>query len=147
MRLAGKVAVVTGGGRGIGRAVALGLAREGANVLVGDVRVGQQPWPAPGPGEGRVVERPADVTSVADLAALMQAVVDQFGRLDLLFNNAGVLHVRPVLEVTEEEWDRVLDVNLKGAFFAAQAAARQMALFGGGVRSEEHTYELQSLTK
>src|SRR4051794_28441062 len=100
MRLAGKVAVVTGGARGVGRALALGLAREGARVLVGDLEPGVAGAAALPAGAGEIVERRLDVTSVVELRAAMDAAVERFGRLDVLVNNAGITRQTPVLEVT-----------------------------------------------
>ena len=135
MRLAGKAAVVTGSTRGIGRAVALALAREGADVLVH----GRDPAAARGACQEieALGRRTAWYTADLEQAAAARAVVDRaleaFGKLDLLVNNAGLFQRQPALELEEADWDRLLDVNLKGAFFCAQAAARAMLGRGGAI--------------
>jgi NAD(P)-dependent dehydrogenase (short-subunit alcohol dehydrogenase family) len=125
--LEGKVALVTGAGRGIGRGEALLLAREGATVVVNDVGASTGGEGADQtPAEEVVAEikkaggnATADYTNVADFAAvekMIQGAVDQFGRLDILINNAGILRDRMVFNMTEEEWDAVMAVHLKGTF-------------------------------
>ena len=134
--LDGRVALVTGSGRGIGAALALGLAQAGALVAVSDV-------PELKPQAGMVasqlrsegVDAREYLLDVLDLANIKQAVarvLDDFGRLDILVNNAGIRRRQPALEVTEENWDAVMDTNLKGAFFCAQAAAKPMIEQGYG---------------
>jgi NAD(P)-dependent dehydrogenase (short-subunit alcohol dehydrogenase family) len=132
MLLAGKVAIVTGAAQGIGRACAVRLAREGAKVAVCDVN-------AEGGGEvartiaadgGRAVFVPCNVAQAADVRAALAATLSAYGRLDVLVNNAGVLDDAPFLELGVDELDRVLGVNLRGAFLMAQAAARQMVKQG-----------------
>lgn len=134
MRLAGKVALVTGATRGIGRAIALALAREGAAIVVNgrDAAAGHEVVAAIRGLGRRAVWCPADVGRVDQARALVRAAIDAFGRLDVLVNNAGLFERRPALELEEADWDRLLDVNLKGAFFCAQAAARAMRARGGG---------------
>lgn len=134
MRLSGKHAIVTGAGSGIGRAVALGFAREGAGVVVGDVdpdraREAAQAIEADG---GAALAVQVDVSDRVSVEALVSAAVARFERIDILFNNAGVSSRTPFLEMTEAEWDRVLDTNLKGQFLVGQAVARHMAERGGG---------------
>src|SRR5215216_658676 len=134
MRLSGKNAIVTGAGSGIGRAVALGFAREGAGVVVADV---DPEWAratalAIGEAGGLALAVQVDVSSKASVEALLGAALSRFERIDILFNNAGVSSRAPFLEMTEEEWDRVLGVNLKGQFLVGQAVARQMVAHGGG---------------
>jgi 2-deoxy-D-gluconate 3-dehydrogenase len=133
--LSGKTAVVTGGGEGIGKATALRLAGAGADVVVGDndadsaSRIAEE-ITATG---HRALAIEADVSSVADAKKLIAKTVEAFGRLDILVNNAGIYPPSPVLDVTEEMWDKVLDTNLRGLFFYSQAAAHQMiALKRGG---------------
>ena len=136
LNLAGMTALVTGSGRGIGSALAYGLAQAGANLAVSDV-------PEQLPGAQETVERiqaegvasrayPLDVLDLPHIRQTISAVVRDFGRLDILVNNAGIRRRAPALEVTEADWDAVLDTNLKGAFFCAQAAARPMIDQGGG---------------
>jgi glucose 1-dehydrogenase len=137
MSLKGKVAIVTGGNSGIGRAIALGLAKAGANMAIdfvahpeatdelerqiatlGDTAIGVD----------------ADVSRVTELQALIDATVAKFGRVDIMVNNAGVETRTSVLDTSEEQYDKVLAINLKSAFFGTQIAARQMVAQGGGGR-------------
>jgi len=134
MRLNGKHAIVTGAGSGIGRAVARGFAREGAGVVTADVDAGRAGETARAIEEagGAALAIQVDVSSKAAVEALVRTAVERFGRIDVLFNNAGVSSRQPFLEMPEEEWDRVLGVNLKGQFLVGQAVARHMADRGGG---------------
>ena len=136
LSLAGMTALVTGSGRGIGSALAYGLAQAGANLAVSDV-------PEQLPGAQETVERiqaegvasrayTLDVLDLPNIRQTISQVVQDFGRLDILVNNAGIRRRAPALEVTEADWDAVLDTNLKGAFFCAQAAAGPMIDQGGG---------------
>lgn len=132
----GKTALVTGASRGIGKEIALELARNGYRVVVNyfddpepmvtatlaEIRALQP--------ESMVVQ--ADIRSSTQVAAMFETVTTAFGRLDLLVNNAGVQTWKPLLEVTEEEWDLVIDTNLKGCFLCTQHAARHMKNHGGG---------------
>ena len=135
MMLTGEVALVTGAARGIGRAVAVRLAQEGASVAINyppgeeeHARVTLDLVRDAG-GTGDVLE--GDVGIVEAARGLVQAAVGRFGRLDILVNNAGICPFTGVLEITPEIWQRVHDVNLKGAFFCAQEAAGVM--LAGGV--------------
>ena len=135
MRLKDKVAVVTGSSRSIGRAIALGYAREGAKVVINyrsdrgaaDSAVGEIEEIG---SEAIAVQ--ADTSSSSDVAELMAAATERFGRIDILVNNAGILIRTPFLEIEESEWDRILEVNLKGFFLCSQAAAKQMVQQGEG---------------
>ena len=133
-RLAGKRAVVTGAGRGLGASVAELFAREGARVVVSDV----DSTSAHGTARrivdagGEAVGLHADVTSAADAERLTQVAVERFGGLDVLVNNAGIASAGTVCEVTPEEWDRVLAINLKGAYLCSRYAIAHMARSGGG---------------
>jgi glucose 1-dehydrogenase len=137
MSLRGKVAIVTGGNSGIGKAIALGLAKAGANIAIdyvthpeatdalereiaalGDVAIGLK----------------ADVSRIEELQAMVQATVAKFGRVDIMVNNAGVETRTSVLDTTEAQYDKVLAINLKSAFFGTQIAAKQMIAQGGGGR-------------
>jgi len=129
MRLEGKRALVTGGSRGIGRAIALGLGREGADVAVNYRRSGDDADSAvreiAAMGR-RAVAVQGSTDSRADVERFVSEAHDFLGGLDILVNNAGILKRTPLLEIGEEEWDAILDVNLKGYFLAGQAAARRM---------------------
>lgn len=132
--LAGKVALITGAGSGIGRASAELFAREGAAVGVVDIRgeaAGEVAAALEGDGH-RAVAVTADVASDADMRAAVARVVDTFGRLDVLYNNAGVDSDGSVAEATEADWDRCFDVNVKGTFLASRAAVPHLGADGGG---------------
>ena len=133
MRLAGKVAVVTGAARGIGRATAERLLAEGAKVVVSDVDMEQLNKTASemSTPENVFVQR-ADVSKKREVVQLIEAAVQRFGAIDIMVNNAGIAPVVDFLDVTEDLLDRVLDVNLKGAFYGTQAAGRQMISQGKG---------------
>jgi meso-butanediol dehydrogenase / (S,S)-butanediol dehydrogenase / diacetyl reductase len=127
-RLDGCVALVTGSGRGIGRAFALRYAREGARVAVVDLdgdsaQAVARDIRAAG---GTVEAFTADLREPQESVSMVERVVERFGRLDVLMNNAGVVRVRPLFELTPEDWDFVNDVNARGLFFAVQAGARRM---------------------
>ena len=137
MGLNGKVAVVTGGNSGIGMAIVLELAKQGANIAI-DYIAHPEATEAlvqriAGMGD-QVIGVAADVSKVADLARLIESTVRAFGRVDIMVNNAGVETRTSVLDTTEAQYDTVLDVNLKSAFFGTQLAARQMIKQGGGGR-------------
>ena len=137
MSLKGKVAIVTGGNSGIGLSIVLELAKQGANIVIdyvahpeatddlvkqvlalGDCAVGVK----------------ADVSKVADLKLLIATAVEKFGRVDIMVNNAGIETRTSVLDTTEEQYEKVLAINLKSAFFGTQLAAQQMIKQGGGGR-------------
>lgn len=126
--LTGKVALVTGASSGIGRASAIALAMQGAKVVVAARRLERlQALVAEIKNHGKdALAVTMDVTKKADVDAAVAAGVSSFGRLDILVNNAGALDYSPFLEMTEEKWDLVIDTNLKGYFFVAQMAAREM---------------------
>ena len=130
MKLDQKAAVVTGGSRGVGRAVALAYAREGADVIVNFVSNDQAAKEVVAEIESmgrRAVAVKADVANPADADNLIQTCVDQFGHVDILVNNAGFTRPSLLRKMTEEQWDQVLNVHLKGAFLCTQAAANRMA--------------------
>ncbi len=132
--LSGKGVVVTGGGQGIGQAIVFRLTEAGARIMIADVDMKAanktvDKVSARG-GEAKAIQ--ADVSSGEDAKKVMQATVDAFGSLDILVNNAGIFPLVPVMEVTEEIWDRVLNINLKGAFLCSQAAAAIMGKDGQG---------------
>jgi meso-butanediol dehydrogenase / (S,S)-butanediol dehydrogenase / diacetyl reductase len=120
-RFVGRTAIVTGAASGIGRAVALRLAREGARVVIGDLNAEGLEETAGMIGGGAVVQA-FDVSDPAACAALVQRAVDETGRLDVLCNNAGILRMSPLADVSAETWNRILAVNLGGVFFMSQAA-------------------------
>ena len=136
LSLDGRVALVTGCARGIGKALAIGLAEAGADIAVSDIPRMMDETGATGKmveNVGRVSRvYPLDVLNIENIQSAITQVVSDFGRLDILVNNAGIRIRKPALEVTPEEWDAVVDTNLKGLFFCAQAAARHMASRGGG---------------
>jgi NAD(P)-dependent dehydrogenase (short-subunit alcohol dehydrogenase family) len=134
--LIGKFALVTGASKGVGRGIALELARQGADVAVNynSDAAGAESTAAEIRALGRRAPTvQADVSSSAQVDAMFERILAEFGRLDILVNNAGIQTWKPLLELTEEEWDRVLDVNLKGCFLCTQRAARRMKEAGGGV--------------
>lgn len=124
MKLRGKVGYVTGGGRGIGRGIALALAREGVSVLVADIDVAAARKVASEVSELGVkgFAMSLDVTQVNDATRLRNTLKDEFGRLDIAVNSAGVISVQRVEEMSEAEWDRIMNVNAKGTFLCCQAA-------------------------
>jgi NAD(P)-dependent dehydrogenase (short-subunit alcohol dehydrogenase family) len=135
VKLAGRSALVTGAGRGIGKEIALELARAGCRLAVNYV---VEPELAAATVDeirshgGRAFAVAADVGVADDVRRMVDEVVAQFGTLDILVNNAATQTWTPFLEVTEEEWDRVIRTNLKGCFLCTQAAGRQMKAQGGG---------------
>jgi len=125
---AGQAAIVTGAGRGMGRAVALGLAAGGASVVVADVDEGaaDDSVAAIKKAGGQAAAVVVDISRVDDVRRMFKAAIAQLGTVDILINNAGIGIPKPLLEYTEEDWDKQLGVNLKGMFFATQEAARVM---------------------
>lgn len=135
MRLQGKVAIVTGAGRGIGRAIAIGYAREGAAVVVNYHRsqeAAEETLREICAAGGRAIAIPSDVANLDDHDRLLDETRDAFGALDILVNDAGIEINEPVLESTCATWERTVAFNLKGAYFLAVRAARVMAGTGGG---------------
>ncbi len=130
MELKDTVAIVTGGARGIGRAIAQGLAHEGSHVVIADLPSLQEDMEATAKlveAEGaQSLTAHCDVTDASQISALAQTTLDRFSKIDILVNNAGVIGVAPVVAMAEEEWDRVLDVNLKGTFLCCKAVAPHM---------------------
>lgn len=134
--LAGKVVVVTAAaGTGIGSATARRCLEEGAAVLVSDWherRLAETAADLAGAHGDRIAALPCDVTDEAQVGALLEAAVEKFGRLDVMVNNAGLGGTRSVLDMTDEEWSRVLDVTLNGTFRCTRAALRRFVAQGGG---------------
>jgi len=130
MRLDGKVALVTGASRGIGRAIAVRLGQDGAAVVVnysGNHEAARETVAAVEAASGRAVAVQGDVGKLGDIQRLFDAAFEHFGKLDILVNNAGVMFNKPIADVTEEEYDRIFAVNVKGTFFSCQQAAKRMA--------------------
>lgn len=134
MRFENQVVVVTGGASGIGRATSRAFAAEGAAVVVADRQAAQAELVADEikAAGGRVIAHEINVTDYAAVQAMVERTVSEFGRLDVIVTCAGIASTAPVLEHRESQWRRVIDVNLTGVFFCAQAAARQMAEQGYG---------------
>jgi len=128
VRFAGQAAIVTGAGRGMGRAVAMGLAAEGARVVVADVddAAGREAVAAITAANGQAMSVTADISRVDDVRSLFRRTIRELGTVDILVNNAGIGIPKPLLDYTEADWDTQLGVNLKGMFFATQEAARVM---------------------
>lgn len=135
--LAGKVAIVTGAGTGIGVGIVEALAAAGAAVVVSynssaegaealGARLGER--------GARVLVRQCDVRDYAQVEGLIAAAVETFGRLDIMVNNSGITEPHSLLEMTPDEWDKTLNINLRGAFFCTQQAARRMIAQGDGGR-------------
>ena len=134
MRLMGKVAIVTGAGRGIGRGIALRLAQEGANVVVNDINpqlVNSVVEEIQIMGH-RSMGIVADVSNVDKVNGMVDEVVTEFGKLDIMVANAGIAQVKQATEITVEDWDKIFSVNAKGVFLCDQAAAKQMIKQKGG---------------
>jgi len=134
MRFENKIAIVTGAAQGIGREIAFGLSWEGASVVVADIDLPAaeacvRSLVAEG-GKGWACQ--VDISDPVQVNRMVESVVERFGRIDVLVNNAGIGHAKPVLETTLEEWNQVLAVNLTGQFLCAQAVARAMLAQGGG---------------
>lgn len=134
MRLKGKVAIVTGAGSGIGEATALTFAKEGARVTVADVAdsAGNDTVEQIRAAGGDGVYVHADVTSATEIQSMVKATIDNYGRLDVLFNNAGIAMRLAVADLPEEDWDRCIDINLKGAYLGSKYAIPAMISNGGG---------------
>jgi len=135
MTLMDRVAIVTGAGRGIGRATALALAQSGAHVAAVDVdQAAAEATAAAVAGLGRkAVAVVADVGDLASIDGMASRVVDAFGQIDVLVNNAGVTRRAYLMDLTEEDWDRIMRVNAKGVFFCLQRVAREMIPRRNGV--------------
>jgi NAD(P)-dependent dehydrogenase (short-subunit alcohol dehydrogenase family) len=127
-RLNGKVAIVTGAAQGIGKAVALRLAREGADIVVADIdlkKAEQTAREIRSLNRGRLAHR-IDMKNVAEIQAMVDTVVREFGRIDILVNVAGIAQTKPFLDITEDDWSSIIDTNLKGTVFCMQAVGKQM---------------------
>ncbi len=129
MELSGKVALVTGAAQGIGKAIALLLAKNGADVAVSDINLEKAHETAHEIQEmgRRSLAIRVNVADAQEVERMIETIVEQFGRIDILVNNAGITRDRLILRMTEEDWDAVLDVNLKGTFNCTKSAIRHMA--------------------
>ncbi len=129
MQLKGKTAVITGSGRGIGKAIALKLAQMGANIVLNDIPASDtvDSTAEEFRREGyNVIVTKGDVRNENDVEAMFKAAMDAFGRVDILVNNAGITRDMLMIRMSEKDWDDVLDINLKGAFLCTRAAAKIM---------------------
>jgi NAD(P)-dependent dehydrogenase (short-subunit alcohol dehydrogenase family) len=134
MRLKDKVAIITGAARGIGAAFALGFGKEGAKVVIGDIRDGQKIVDAIEKAGGQALYLKTDVTKQDQCNALAQAAVDRFGSIDILINNAGTLvTIKPFMEVTTEEWMQIMETNTLGPFHCTKAVFPYMKEKGGRI--------------
>lgn len=134
-KLEGKVALITGAGSGIGRATTILFAKNGAKVVVVDVdsQEGEETVKMIRDAGGDTIFVQADVSKATDTEKMIKITVEKYGKLDIIFNNAGILTGGPLIDTTEETWDRVIDVNLKGVFLGSKYAVAQMMKQGGGV--------------
>jgi NAD(P)-dependent dehydrogenase (short-subunit alcohol dehydrogenase family) len=134
MQLSGKVALITGGASGIGRAAALLFAREGAAVALADLNIdgGQRVVDQISKSGGRAFFEGIDVTRVADCQRLVERAIREFGRIDILFNNAGIIRRATVLDLSEDDWDRVMAVNVKSIYLLSREVITHMQKAGGG---------------
>ena len=135
MELEGQVAIITGAGRGIGRATALELARMGADIVIAELdQANAERTAAEVRGLGRrALVVPTDVTSRNDLGAMVEQMRAEFGRINILVNNAGIYRAAETLDITEEHWDAVMNINAKAVFFASQAVLPTMIAQESGV--------------
>lgn len=126
--LSGKTALITGASRGLGQAIAVGLSEAGATVAITSrsLKSLDETSALISAAGGKAILIELDVRSVADISAKIGRLIDQTGGLDILVNNAGHENVCPSLDVSEEQWNAIVDTNLKGAFFCAQQAAKSM---------------------
>ena len=135
MDLKGKVAIITGARRGMGRSHAITLAKAGAKIVVADISLKDCEIVVDeikkAGGEAMAVK--CDVTKKEEVDNMVKAAVKKWEKVDILVNNAGICQFKPFLELTEEEWDRTIDINLKGYFLCAQAAAKEMVKQKSGV--------------
>jgi NAD(P)-dependent dehydrogenase (short-subunit alcohol dehydrogenase family) len=134
MQLTSKVALITGAASGIGRATAELFAREGAAVVIADVNeyAGQGAADKIASGGGKAVFQSADVTRAADCLRIVERAIREFGKIDILFNNAGIMRRATVLDLKEEDWDRVMAVNVKSIYLLSREVIPYMQKVGGG---------------
>ena len=134
MQLSGKVALITGGAAGIGRATALLFTREGAAVAIADLNApaGEAVVDAITRAEGRAIFEAADVTRAEDCRRVAERTIREFGRIDILFNNAGIIRRATILELSEDDWERVMAVNVKSIYLMSREVIPYMQKQGGG---------------
>lgn len=134
MKLKNKIAIVTGSRRGIGRSITLELAKEGAKVVVSDIDLKecQNVCDEIKKTGSDAIAVKCDVSKKRDVDAMVKKTIQKFKRIDILVNNAGVFLMKPFVQMTEKDWDFVLDINLKGVFLCANAVAKQMVKQKGG---------------
>jgi glucose 1-dehydrogenase len=132
MTLEGQVALVTGAASGIGRAIATVLVAQGAKIIIADLDETRAQQVVTELGRGKARASRVDVADSQQVAAAIGATVEAYGRLNILVNNAGIGLHKPIVEITDEEWQRIIAVILNGAFYCARAAARQMITQGQG---------------
>lgn len=133
MRLEGKTALISGGGEGIGRATALLFAKEGAKVgIMGRTKAKLEQVVKEAEGTGEITALEGDVSSDADAKRVVEDFYNKYGRIDILFNNAGILEGGTVVTTTMDVWDRTIDINVKGVFLMSKYAVPLMAKHGGG---------------
>jgi len=127
--LKGRVAIITGARRGMGRTHAITLAQAGARVVVADISLEdcQIVVEEIKKEKGEAMAVKCDVTKKEEIDGMVQKTLEKFGKIDILVNNAGICQFKPFLQLTEEDWDRTIDINLKGYFLCAQAVAKEMA--------------------
>jgi len=136
MKLKGKIALVTGSTKGIGKAIALELAKEGANVIINSRNQSEAEQVAHQINDKMGVKTlalRADVSNVREVETLVEKTVNHFGRIDILVNNAGVFEICPFLQISEDSWDKIIDINLKGTFLCSKLALPIMVKQKSGV--------------
>ncbi len=135
MKLKDKVAIITGAAKGIGKAIAIEFVKEGAKVVVADIDFegAQKTVEELKKMGGEAIAVKVNVADPDDVRSMVEKAVEKFGKVDILINNAGIAIQKPALDMTLEEWRRIIDVNLTGVFLCSQAAARVMVKHGGGV--------------
>jgi 3-oxoacyl-[acyl-carrier protein] reductase len=129
LKLTGKVAIVTGAAQGIGRSIAMLLARNGADIVVSDINLEKAEETAKEIESigSKAMAVKVNVANLKDVEQMVEAILEKFGKIDILVNNAGITRDKLILRMTEEDWDAVLDVNLKGTFNCTKVVVRHMA--------------------